>query len=135
MFRLSLFRIRAFAAGSAAALLVALARGGLQFMLIIWLQGIWLPLHGYAYADTPLWAGLYLLPLTAGFLVAGPLFGHLSDRYGTRLFATWRDGPGGRRRSSACWRFRWTSRTRSSPGCCCSAGSARACSRRRTRRR
>jgi len=88
MFRLSLFRIRAFAAGSAAALLVALARGGLQFMLIIWLQGIWLPLHGYAYVDTPLWAGLYLLPLTGGFLIAGPLFGHLSDRYGTRLFAT-----------------------------------------------
>ena len=88
MFRLALFRIRAFAAGTAAALLVALARGGLQFMLIIWLQGIWLPLHGYAFVDTPLWAGIYLLPLTAGFLVSGPLFGRLSDRYGTRTFAT-----------------------------------------------
>jgi MFS family permease len=88
MFRLALFRIRAFAAGSLAALLVAMARGGLQFMLIIWLQGIWLPLHGYAYADTPLWAAIYLLPLTAGFLVAGPLSGHLSDRYGARQFAT-----------------------------------------------
>jgi MFS family permease len=88
MFRLALFKIRAFAAGSIAALLIAMARGGLQFMLIIWLQGIWLPLHGYGYADTPLWAGIYLLPLTAGFLVAGPLSGHLSDRYGPRKFAT-----------------------------------------------
>jgi MFS family permease len=88
MFRLALFRIRAFAAGSLAALLVATARGGLQFMMIVWLQGIWLPLHGYAYADTPLWAGIYLLPLTAGFLVAGPLSGYLSDRYGARAFAT-----------------------------------------------
>jgi MFS family permease len=88
MFYLALFRIRAFAAGSLAALLVATARGGLQFMLIIWLQGIWLPLHGYDYADTPLWAGIYLLPLTAGFLLAGPLCGYLSDRHGTRAFAT-----------------------------------------------
>jgi MFS family permease len=88
MFRLALFRIRAFAAGSLAALLVAMARGGLQFMLIIWLQGIWLPRHGYNYADTPLWAGIYLLPLTAGFLVSGPLSGYLSDRYGARTFAT-----------------------------------------------
>jgi MFS family permease len=88
MFRMGLFRIRAFAAGSLAALLVAMARGGLQFMLIIWLQGIWLPLHGYAFADTPLWAGIYLLPLTAGFLIAGPLCGHLSDLYGARAFAT-----------------------------------------------
>jgi MFS family permease len=88
MFQLALFKIRAFAAGSLAALLVAMARGGLQFMLIIWLQGIWLPLHGYAYADTPLWAGIYLLPLTAGFLIAGPLSGYLSDRYGSRKFAT-----------------------------------------------
>jgi MFS family permease len=88
MFRLALFRIRAFAAGSVAALLVATARGGLQFMLIIWLQGIWLPLHGYDYADTPLWAGIYLLPLTVGFLFSGPLSGHLSDRHGARTFAT-----------------------------------------------
>ena len=88
MFHLALFRIRAFAAGSLAALLVSTARGGLQFMLIIWLQGIWLPLHGYDYADTPLWAGIYLLPLTAGFLLAGPLSGYLSDRHGPRAFAT-----------------------------------------------
>jgi MFS family permease len=71
-----------------AALLVAVARGGLQFMLILWLQGIWLPLHGYDFADTPLWAGIYLLPLTLGFLVAGPWAGHLSDRYGARTLAT-----------------------------------------------
>jgi MFS family permease len=88
MFRLGLFRIRAFAAGNLAALLTAVARGGMQFMLIIWLQGIWLPLHGFDYADTPLWAGIYMLPLTAGFLVAGPLSGYLSDRFGARLFAT-----------------------------------------------
>jgi MFS family permease len=88
MFRLGLFRIRAFAAGNIAALLTAVARGGMQFMLIIWLQGIWLPLHGYNFEDTPLWAGIYMLPLTFGFLVAGPVSGFLSDRFGARLFAT-----------------------------------------------
>jgi MFS family permease len=88
MFQLSLFRIRAFTAGNVAGLTVAIARGGLQFMLIIWLQGIWLPLHGYDYARTPLWAGIFLLPLTAGILVAGPVSGALSDRFGARGFAT-----------------------------------------------
>jgi MFS family permease len=88
MFRLGLFRIRAFAAGNIAGLAVSVARGGLQFMLIIWLQGIWLPLHGYSYADTPLWAGIFLLPLTAGFLVSGPSSGFLSDRFGTRGIAS-----------------------------------------------
>jgi MFS family permease len=88
MFALGLFRIRAFAAGSAAGLLAAAARGGLQFILIIWLQGIWLPLHGYAYTDTPLWAGVYLLPLTASFLISGPAAGFLSDRFGSRGLAT-----------------------------------------------
>jgi MFS family permease len=88
MFHLALFRVRAFAAGNLAALLTAIARGGLQFMLIIWLQGIWLPLHGFDYADTPLWAGIFMLPLTAGFLLAGPLSGLLSDRFGTRALAT-----------------------------------------------
>ncbi|AFM16258.1 arabinose efflux permease family protein [Mycolicibacterium chubuense NBB4] len=88
MIRLSLFKIRAFSAGNAAALAAALAQGGLQFMLIIWLQGIWLPLHGYDYAETPLWAGVFLLPLTAGFLVAGPTAGSLSDRFGARGIAS-----------------------------------------------
>jgi MFS family permease len=88
MFSLGLFRIRAFAAGSISALLAAVARGGMQFMLIIWLQGIWLPLHGYNFTDTPLWAGIFLLPLTAGFLVAGPASGRLSDRFGARGFAS-----------------------------------------------
>jgi MFS family permease len=88
MFQMSLFKIRAFAAGNAASLLGAIARGGLQFMLVIWLAGIWLPLHGYDFAVTPLWAGIYMLPLTAGFLVAGPISGTLSDRYGPRPFAT-----------------------------------------------
>ncbi|POX47935.1 MFS transporter [Streptomyces sp. Ru72] len=87
MFPLRLFRNAAFAGGNAAALLGAIARGGLQFMLIIWLQGIWLPLHGFDYADTPLWAGIYMLPLTIGFLGAGPVSGHLSDKYGARPFA------------------------------------------------
>ncbi len=88
MFQLSLFRIRAFTAGNIAGLVVSIARGGMQFMLIIWLQGIWLPLHGYSYVDTPLWAGIFLLPLTAGFLLAGPVSGTLSDRFGARGFAT-----------------------------------------------
>jgi len=88
MFRLALFRVRAFAAGNLAALLTAIARGGLQFMMIIWLQGIWLPLHGYDFAATPLWAGIYMLPLTAGFLIAGPTAGTLSDRFGSRTLAT-----------------------------------------------
>jgi MFS family permease len=88
MFQLDLFRIRAFTAGNAAGLASAVARGGLQFMLIIWLQGIWLPLHGYNYSDTPLWAGIYLLPMTGSLLVSGPLSGFLSDRFGARAFAT-----------------------------------------------
>jgi MFS family permease len=88
MFHLDLFRIRAFTAGNLAGLLGSVARGGLQFMLIIWLQGIWLPLHGYDYTQTPLWAGIYMLPMTVGFLVAGPISGKLSDLYGARPFAT-----------------------------------------------
>jgi MFS family permease len=88
MFRLSLFRIRAFTAGNMAGFLSAVGRGGLEFMLVIWLQGIWLPLHGYDFEITPLWAGIYMIPLSVGFLIAGPISGRLSDRYGARLFAT-----------------------------------------------
>jgi MFS family permease len=88
MFRLALFRIRAFTFGTLSTFLAAIARGGLLFMLIIWLQGIWLPQHGYSFTDTPLWAGIYMLPLTLGMLVAGPTSGYLSDRYGARWFAT-----------------------------------------------
>jgi EmrB/QacA subfamily drug resistance transporter len=88
LFSLALFKIRAFAAGNASSFLASIARGGLQFMLIIWLQGIWLPLHGYNYDVTPLWAGIYLLPLLIGFVVMGPLSGWLSDRFGARLFST-----------------------------------------------
>src|SRR3954468_20770103 len=88
MVDLTLFHVRIFWTSQTANFLSAVARGGLQFMLIIWLQGIWLPLHGYDFEQTPLWAGIYLLPLTAGFLVAGPLSGRLSDRYGARAFAT-----------------------------------------------
>ncbi|MFT4264801.1 MAG: MFS transporter [Nocardioides sp.] len=88
MFHLGLFRIRAFAAGNLAALMASIARGGMQFVLIIWLQGIWLPIHGYDYAQTPLWAGIFLLPLSIGFLIAGPVAGTLSDRLGSRGIAT-----------------------------------------------
>jgi MFS family permease len=88
MLDMRLFRIKAFAAGNAAGLLAAISRGGLQFMLILWLQGIWLPLHGYSFEQTPLWGGIYLLPLTVGFLVAGPVSGWMSDRFGARAFAT-----------------------------------------------
>jgi MFS family permease len=88
MFRLALFRIRAFTFGTLSTFLAAVARGGLMFMLIIWLQGIWLPEHGYDFTETPLWAGIYMLPLTVGMLCAGPVSGYLSDRYGARFFAT-----------------------------------------------
>jgi MFS family permease len=88
MFRVPLFRIRAFSMGNMASLLSALGRGGMMFILIIWLQGIWLPEHGYSFSRTPLWAGIYLVPLTIGFLIAGPISGILSDRYGARPFAT-----------------------------------------------
>jgi len=87
MFHLDLFKIRAFTAGNLASLLSGIGRGGLQFVLIIWLQGIYLPRHGYSFADTPLWAGIYLLPLVAGMLFAGPIAGALSDRMGPRPFA------------------------------------------------
>ena len=88
MFRLPLFRIRAFTYGTLSTFLAAVARGGLMFMLIIWLQGIWLPEHGYNFTNTPLWAGIYMLPLTLGLLIAGPASGFLSDRFGARPFAT-----------------------------------------------
>jgi MFS family permease len=88
LFSMRLFLIRQFSAGNIAGLLASIGRGGMQFMLIIWLQGIWLPLHGYSYESTPLWAGIYLLPLTIGFLVAGPASGWLSDHLGARAFAT-----------------------------------------------
>jgi MFS family permease len=88
MFRLPLFRIRAFTFGTLSTFLSAVARGGLLFMLIIWLQGIWLPQHGFDFTETPLWAGIYMLPLTIGLLLAGPTSGYLSDRFGARWFAT-----------------------------------------------
>jgi len=88
LFELSLFRNRAFTLGNVANLMASLGRGGLQFVLIIWLQGIWLPQHGYSFEQTPLWAGIYMLPLTVGFLASAPLSGVLSDRWGTRWFTT-----------------------------------------------
>jgi len=88
MFRLELFRIRAFAAGNLAGLLGSIARGGVMFMMIIWFQGVWLPLHGYSFAQTPFWAGIYMLPLLGGFVLMGPLSGWLSDRFGARYLAS-----------------------------------------------
>jgi MFS family permease len=88
LFRLDLFKIRPFAAGNISAFLGSMARGGLQFMLIIWLQGIWLPIHGYSFSQTPLWAGIYMLPMMVGFFVAGPVSGYLSDHFGARPFTT-----------------------------------------------
>ena len=88
MFNLYLFKIRAFSAGILSLFLAGIARGGLQFMLIIWLQGIWLPLHGVSFVNTPLQAGIDMIPLLLGFLVMGPVAGHLSDKYGARLFST-----------------------------------------------
>ncbi len=88
MIQLSLFRLRAFTFGNLAGLAISICRGGMQFVLIIWLQGIWLPRHGYDYESTPLWAGIFMLPLTAGFLAAGPVSGYLSDRLGSRGLAT-----------------------------------------------
>ena len=86
MVDIRLFRSTAFGMGNIAGLMSSVGRGGLQFMLIIWLQGIWLPLHGYSFESTPLWAGIYMLPMTVGFLVAGPVAGVLADRYGARPF-------------------------------------------------
>jgi hypothetical protein len=88
MLHVQLFKIRAFASGTLASLMSSLGRGGLMFILVIWLQGIWLPEHGYSFARTPLWAGIFMLPLTFGFLLAGPVSGYLSDHYGSRPFAT-----------------------------------------------
>jgi MFS family permease len=84
MVNIRLFRSAAFGMGNLAGLMSSVGRGGLQFMLIIWLQGIWLPLHGYSFESTPLWAGIYLLPITFGFLVAAPIAGTLADRFGAR---------------------------------------------------
>jgi MFS family permease len=88
LFQLRLFKIRMFTAGNLTGFTARLAYGGLQFVLIVWLQGIWLPLHGYDYSQTPFWAGIFVLPLTAGFFIAGPLSGALSDRFGARWFAS-----------------------------------------------
>jgi MFS family permease len=88
MFRLEFFRNRSFAAGNSATFLGSVARGGIMLVLVVWFQGIWLPLHGYSFAQTPLWAGILMMPMIVGFLVAGPVSGWLSDKQGPRTLAT-----------------------------------------------
>jgi EmrB/QacA subfamily drug resistance transporter len=88
MFRLELFKIRMFSAGNIASFLGSMARGGVMIMLIILLQGIWLPLHGYSYDSTPFWAGVFMIPMSIGFVIAGPISGWLSDKHGARLLVT-----------------------------------------------
>ena len=88
MFRLELFKIRAFSAGNLASLFSSMSRGGVLIMLIILLQGIWLPLHGYSFDSTPFWAGIFMIPMSIGFVLTGPISGWLSDKHGARLLAT-----------------------------------------------
>jgi len=88
MFRLEFFRTRSFAAGNSAAFLGSIARGGMMLLLVLWFQGIWLPLHGYSFSEVPLWAGIFMMPMIIGFLTAGPISGWLSDRRGPRTLAT-----------------------------------------------
>jgi EmrB/QacA subfamily drug resistance transporter len=88
LFNLSLFKIRPFAFGNLSLLFNSLARGAVSFLVTIWLQGIYLPLHGYSYTETPFWAGVYMLPMMLGMVSIAPLSGHLTDKYGARIFAT-----------------------------------------------
>ncbi len=88
MFNLRLFKRRIFSMANAAGLLSSIARGGVMIMLIILLQGIWLPLRGYSYASTPFWAGIYMMPMMIGFIIMGPLSGWLSDKHGARSLAS-----------------------------------------------
>ncbi len=88
LFNLKLFKIRAFTFGNFAGFLSSLGRGAIMFLVVIWLQGIYLPLHGYSYSSAPFWAGIYMLPMMAGFISLGPIGGYLTDKYGARLFAT-----------------------------------------------
>ena len=88
MFRLELFKIKAFSAGNLASLFSSMSRGGVLIMLIILLQGIWLPLHGYSFDSTPFWAGIFMIPMSIGFVLTGPISGWLSDKHGARLLAT-----------------------------------------------
>ncbi len=88
LFKLSLFRNRPFAYGNISLLLSSLGRGAVMFLVMIWLQGIYLPLHGYSYSETPFWAGIYLLPMMLGTVILGPISGILTDKYGARALST-----------------------------------------------
>ena len=88
LFKLSLFRVRPFTYGVMALFLSSLARGAIMFLITIWLQGIYLPLHGFSYTETPFWAGIYMLPMLVGTVMMAPIGGSLTDRYGARIVAT-----------------------------------------------
>jgi EmrB/QacA subfamily drug resistance transporter len=88
LFQLDLFKNRMFAAGNIATFLSSMARGGVMIMLVLLLQGIWLPLQGYSYESAPFWAGIFMLPLSIGVALTGPFSGWLSDKHGARTLAT-----------------------------------------------
>ncbi|KAA8922449.1 MFS transporter [Thermoplasma sp.] len=88
MFNMHLFRYRGFTFGNFAGFFQSMGMGGVMFMVIILLQGIWLPLHGYSYASVPFWAGIYTIPMMAGFVLFGPISGALSDKIGARFLTT-----------------------------------------------
>ncbi len=88
MFRLELFKIRAFSAGTLSGMVAGMGMMGLMFMIILLFQGIWLPLHGYSFSSVPFWAGIFMLPMTAAMGIFGPLGGKLSDKHGSRGIAT-----------------------------------------------
>ena len=103
MFRLALFRIRPFTAGNlASACWPGIGRGGLMFILIIWLQGIWLPLHGYSFEARrrcgraspccPLTVGVPRWPGRVSGLAVGPATA-------PGRWPPWRHGGGGGLRS------------------------------------
>ena len=88
LFNLDLFKNREFATANIATFLSSISRGGVMVMLVVLLQGIWLPLHGYSYDSTPFWAGIFMLPMSIGIALTGPLSGWLSDKHGARVLAT-----------------------------------------------
>ena len=77
---LELFRDRLFAMGNLTGLLNGVARNGVLFLLVFYLQGV--------KGDDPVTAGIMLSPLAVGLLVLSPISGILADRHGSRELAT-----------------------------------------------